>query len=46
MHGMLALVARYQRRTASLNEQALVYASENSFTMVACNRQVKCYSFR
>lgn len=31
----LALVDRYQRRTASLNEQALVYASENSFTMAA-----------
>lgn len=31
----LALVDRDQRRTASLNEQALVYASENSFTMAA-----------
>lgn len=27
------LVKRYQRRTTSLNEQLLVYASENSFTM-------------
>ncbi len=31
----LALVDRYQRRTTSLNEQALAYASENSFTMAA-----------
>lgn len=29
----LKLVKRYQRRTTSLNEQLLVYASENSFTM-------------
>ncbi len=31
----LAIVDRYQRRTASLNAQALAYASENSFTMAA-----------
>src|SRR5690625_4388262 len=31
----LALVDRYQRRTSSLNAQALAYASENSFTMAA-----------
>src|SRR5699024_1652060 len=30
----LFFVHRYQRRTTSLNEQALAYASENSFTMV------------
>lgn len=29
----LSFVHRYQRRTTSLNEQALAYASENSFTM-------------
>src|SRR5699024_12368728 len=29
----LSIVHRYQRRTTSLNEQALAYASENSFTM-------------
>jgi len=31
----LLFVERYQRRTASLNQQALTYASENSFTMAA-----------
>src|SRR5690625_7454399 len=31
----LLFVGRYQRRTASLNQQALTYASENSFTMAA-----------
>src|SRR5699024_11393639 len=31
----LGLVDRYQRRTTSLNEQVLVYALENSFTMAA-----------
>src|SRR5699024_2330848 len=29
----LSFVHRYQRRTTSLNEQALAYASDNSFTM-------------
>lgn len=31
----LTFVARYQRRTASLNEQALVYVAENSFQTAA-----------
>src|SRR5690625_2612937 len=31
----LLFVERYQRRTTSLNQQALTYASENSFTMAA-----------
>src|SRR5699024_10903474 len=31
----LSFVHRYQRRTRSLNEQALAYASENSITMAS-----------
>src|SRR5699024_6579627 len=40
----LSFVHRYQRRTTSLNEQALAYASENSFTMAGrmCGVSTPC----